>query len=144
MSTLNPVEKLSHLSSQRTARTDRLESVTHALLGQLKEHTAVGTCVSVDGWSLGLYKLRSNVGINTFWMLSDGDSSCHLDIEVGAERYMHNDFNCPLIGPTRAQLIAFGEWSQRFVAALIAVEEKRIAKLDAAAAQVELASSSIT
>jgi hypothetical protein len=102
----------------------------------------VGAEVRIDGFFLVRVRVRSNVGSNTFWSFSDAAETTFvfLDEEVGGDRYMHGDFNCPLHGPNRSDVIAFAQRAPRFVEALIAREEGIAKQLDAAEANIASAS----
>ena len=71
-STLNPIEQLTKLTAQRTARTDRLHSAVRALTDALEAAGAKPgeIDVTVDGWTLGYHNIRSNVGIRDCWCWS--------------------------------------------------------------------------
>lgn len=147
-STLNPIEKLTHLSAQRTARTDRLHAAVRDLTDALERAGAEADwlSVTVDGWTLSYRNLRSNVGPRDCWSLgrvdSYGDMSdgcTDLGLAVDHEGYLHGDFNQPVTGPSRAHLIAFGQRAEQFVAAIVEQVEKSIARMDEAQAGVESA-----
>jgi hypothetical protein len=146
---ISPIDRLSTLSAQRTARTDRLHEATQALLALLEPHVEAGTSVRIDGCSLGFYNVRSNVGTWSDWSFGytdeyDNERSVDIDRPVGAEGYVHGDFNCEWRGPTRANLIAFASRADRFVAALIAREEKINAALATAQTSLESAAQTLT
>jgi hypothetical protein len=140
----NPIERLALLSSQRTARTDRLHEAVCALLAQLDTHCEVGTEVTVCGHTLRRTKYSSDLGFQNFWSyIADDAHCCELERDVDSDSYLHGDFRCPLQGPTRDDLIAFASRAGQFVEALIKREEKTATSLvtsqmlvDAAAAQV--------
>lgn len=131
------LDRLAQLASQRTTRTDRLVSTVHALLAQLEKTAEVDEGVTVDGYTLRYVRVRSNVGADFFWRLSSGEGeygviSCYLDLEVGADRYLHGDFNASIQGPSRADLIWFAQRADKFVAALVAQREATNAALEVA------------
>lgn len=144
-STLNPIEKLTQLSAQRTARTDRLHAsvreLTDALEGAGLRPGQVS--VTVDGWTLGYHNVRSNIGVRDCWSLRGGeygDDYCtDLGLAVDYDGYLHGDFNAPVTGPSRRHLIVFGQRAEKFASAIIANVEKSIVNLDAAQAGVEKA-----
>jgi hypothetical protein len=140
---ISPIDRLAVLSTQRTARTDRLHAAACALLSQLEDHAEVGTEVTVDSCTLRLVRVRSNVGYTDFWLFSDGDESAHIEKPVGFEGYLHGDFHAALRGPSRANLIAFAARANRFVAALIAREEATLAALAVAQTTTESAATSL-
>jgi hypothetical protein len=141
---ISPIDRLAVLSTQRTARTDRLHEAACALLSQLEDHAEVGTEVTVDSCTLSLVRVRSNVGYTDFWLFSDdGDESAHIEQPVGYEGYLHGDFHAATRGPSRANLIAFAVRADRFVAALIAREEATLAALAAAQTTTDSAAASL-
>jgi hypothetical protein len=146
-STLNPIDKLTQLCSQRTARTDRLHAAVRALTDALETAGCRPgqVCVTVDGWTLSYYDVRSNVGVRDCWSLRGGDDNYCTDLclAVGHDGYLHGDFNQPITGPTRAQLIAFGTRAERFVAKIIEKAEESCARLEAAEQGVEDATKAI-
>jgi len=135
-STLNPIEKLTNLCAQRTARTDRL----HAAVRTLTDALETAGCrpgqisVTVDGWTLSYHDVRSNVGVRDCWSFRCSvDNYCtDLALEVGLDGYLHGDFSEPIKGPSRAHLIAFGTRAEQFVAAIVEKLEASVARLEAA------------
>ena len=141
---ISPIDRLATLSTQRTARTDRLHEATCALLSQLEDHSEVGAAVTVDACTLRLVRVRSNIGHTDVWSFSSADGDCvHIEKPVGFEGYLHGDFHAALRGPSRAHLIAFGQRAGRFVAALVAREERALADLASAQASVESAAQTL-
>jgi hypothetical protein len=136
-----PIERLSALAAQNTARTDRLHEATCALLAMLEPHVEIGTTVTVDGRELRLQRLKSNVGYSDGWAfrLREYDLCVLLTQPVDREGYLHGDFNAPWRGPSRGHLIAFAERAALFVAALLALEEKTSTALEVAQSSVESA-----
>jgi hypothetical protein len=125
-STLNPLDQLAKLTTQRTARTDRLHSAVRNLTDALESSGArPGEInVTVDGWTLTYDNLRSNVGQRDCWSWYPCDESLgyctDLGFPVDHDGYLHGDFNCPTQGPSRAHLIAFGQRAARLVAMIVA------------------------
>jgi hypothetical protein len=142
-STLNPIEKLTQLCAQRTARTDRLHSAVRTLTDALEAAGARPGEINatVDGWTLSYNDVRSNVGVRDCWSFlrtaSDYEGCTDLGLAVNHDGYLHGDFNCPVTGPTRAQLIAFGQRAAQFVEAITAQLTHDVAALDAAVEQVD-------
>lgn len=139
---MGPLEKLASLSARRNARTDNLHSAARALLEQLEPHVQVGTGVEVNGVTLALKRLRSNVGYADFWQLitqiSEYDMHvCSLEQPVDGEGYLHGDFHAEWYGPSRGDLVAFATRAQRFVDALIAREQRELANVDGAIETLE-------
>ena len=140
---ISPIDRLATLSTQRTARTDRLHEATCALLSQLEDHSEVGAAVTVDACTLRLVRVRSSLGYTDLWALESGDECVHIEKPVGYAGYLHGDFHVALRGPSRAHLIAFGQRAGRFVAALVAREERALADLASAQASVETAAQTL-
>lgn len=132
--TLDPISKLAVLAAHRNTRTDRLHVAVVQTLLRLEPHVEPGTTVTVDGCTLGYSEVRSNVGTARVWSFeSDGGESCSdMALDVGAERYLHGDFNHLLSGPTRDILIDFAVRAAEFVAQLTAGAEADVAALDSA------------
>ena len=139
----NPIEKLTQLCAQRTARTDRLHSAARTLTDALETAGARPGEISatVDGWTLEYDYVRSNVGPRDCWSLtrSDFDGCTDLGLAVNRDGYLHGDFNCPVTGPSRAHLIAFGQRAARFVDAISAQLARDVVALDGAIEQVDAA-----
>src|ERR1700684_4537464 len=91
----SPIDRLSSLATQRTARTDRLHEATCALLSKLEKAAwERGASVTVDGYVLTCAQVRSNVGTVDVWALESVDDGCtSLEAEVDSERYLHGDFH---------------------------------------------------
>ena len=150
-STLNPIEKLTQLCAQRTARTDRLHSAVRTLTDALETAGARPGEISatVDGWTLSYGNVRSNIGPRDCWSLvnlrSDyqEDGCTDLGLAVNHDGYLHGDFNCPVTGPSRAHLIAFGQRAARFVDAITASLTREVAALDTAIGQVDAAAAKL-
>ena len=148
-STLNPIEKLTQLCAQRTARTDRLHSAVRTLTDALEAAGAQPGEINatVDGWTLSYDYVRSNVGPRDCWSLCNEyqeDGCTDLGLAVNHDGYLHGDFNCPVTGPTRAQLIAFGQRAAQFVEAITAQLTHDVAALDAAVEQVDSATEEVS
>ena len=145
--TLDPIDNLTRLSAQLTARTDRLHAAVTALTTALETAGArTGEiAVTVDGWSLSYNLVRSNVGQRPCWSFVDaGLNGCtDLDLAVGHDGYLHGDFNAPITGPSRAHLIAFGRRAERYVAAIARTLESEIAACDSAIESVDTAAKSL-
>jgi len=142
--TATPLDRLAHLAAQRTARTDRLLNETHALLAQLEASVEVGDSVQVDGWELSLRRLRSNVGSVTHWRFADDNGTgCYLDLPFRHDGFLHGDFNVPLRGPWRPEVIAFASRATRFVLAFAARHEAEGRQLDSAIDQVAQAAAQL-
>jgi hypothetical protein len=116
-----------------------------ALLAQLEPHVELGDSVEVDGATLAYYRVKSDVGYTDFFgFRADEDSRrVYLERPVNSEGYMHGDFNAPLRGPSRSDLIAFGSRVARFVDALVAKHESVVGALGASIAKVGAAASAI-
>ena len=148
-STLNPIEKLTQLCAQRTARTDRLHSAVRTLTDALETAGARPGEISatVDGWTLSYNDVRSNVGVRDCWSFlrtaSDYEGCTDLGLAVNHDGYLHGDFNCPVTGPTRAHLIAFGQRAARFVDAIVASLAREVTALDTAVEQVDSATAKL-
>ena len=148
-STLNPIGKLTQLCAQRTARTDRLHTDVRALTDALEEAGArTGEInATVDGWTLSYNDVRSNVGVRDCWSFlrtaSDYEGCTDLYLAVNHDGYLHGDFNCPVTGPTRAHLIAFGQRAARFVDAIVASLAREVTALDTAVEQVDSATAKL-
>ena len=67
------------------------------------------------------------------------DDCTDLGLAVNHDGYLHGDFSCPVTGPTRAHLIAFGQRAARFVDAILASLNREVAALDGAITQVDSA-----
>jgi len=147
----NPIDKLSHLASIRTARTDQLWSATVALFSQLRKLVPVGTHVTVGNLTISLHRLNSNVGSDVAWSVCDGPTDdygrvdCD-DIErpVDFNGFLHGDFHCPVTGPSRKLLIAVGKAAPEIVNALVAKAEATNTSLDTALAGVTQAQAQVT
>jgi hypothetical protein len=131
-----PLDRLAKLATQRTARTDRLEEATYALLAQLDAITSPGDGVEVDGYSLRRATLRSDVGVYETWYFDTPECCVNLDKPVGSNGYIHGDFSCEYHGPSRADLIAFARIATKLIEAFIATAAAEVAALDAAAKTV--------
>ena len=150
-STLNPIEKLTQLCAQRTARTDRLHSAVRTLTDALETAGARPgeITATVDGWTLSYDYVRSNVGQRDCWSLCDDgggyqeDGCTDLGLAVNHDGYLHGDFNSPVTGPTRAHLIAFGQRAARFVDAIVASLAREVTALDTAIEQVDTAAAKL-
>ena len=150
-STLNPIEKLTQLCAQRTARTDRLHSAVRTLTDALEEAGARPGEINatVGGWTLSYNDVRSNVGVRDCWSLCDDgggyqeDGCTDLGLAVNHDGYLHGDFNSPVTGPTRAHLIAFGQRAARFVDAIVASLAREVTALDTAIEQVDSATAKL-
>lgn len=147
----NPIEKLTQLCAQRTARTDRLHSAVRTLTDALE---AAGArpgeiSVKVDGWHLSYNNVRSNVGVRDCWSLvnlrSDyqEDGCTDLGLAVNHDGYLHGDFNSPVTGPSRAHLIAFGQRAAQFVDAITATLSREVVALDEAIEHVDAAAAKL-
>src|SRR5271165_2135459 len=102
MATLDALDRLATLAAQRTARTDRLHEAVCALLARLEKHVAPRASVTADSWTLARIVQRSNIGELGGWSLSCGEEyACDPSRPVGGEGYVHGDFHCPWVGPTR-------------------------------------------
>ena len=136
---ISPIDRLAKLSTQRTARTDRLHEATIALLAKLDQHVeADGRSVEVDGVTLSFGRIRSNVGVSKLWSLSaKGLGTAYLERGLNESGYLHGDFSVPLRGPSRRHLIAFAERADRFVQAILEREEKVVVQLDGALSTIE-------
>jgi hypothetical protein len=156
--TLSPIEQLTRLCSQRTARTDRLHSAVRALTDALEAAGARPGEISatVDGWTLSYVLVRSNVGARDCWSFwpqhaeevgfdCDGCCAgcCDLGFAVNYDGYLHGDFNCPATGPTREHLIAFGQRAARFVDAILRAASLKVAALDGAIEQIDSAAAKL-
>lgn len=148
MKTATPLDRLAILATQRTARTDRLHEATTALLSQLEAHVNASDSVTVDGYKLSLCHVRSNVGANDFWIFSSpggendwngSGTSCYLEKPVNGEGYMHGDFNCAWVGPTREDLLAFASRAERFVGGFVVKFEATIQAIEDAEAAISAA-----
>jgi hypothetical protein len=133
MTSTNPIDRLSALSAQRTARTDRLRDATLALLAKLSEHCEVGDTATVDDCILtfGCVTGRNYYG-KTWFLTTCGEHAgedCVCDLYESSDGYYGGDFDLPRRGARRADLIAFAQRAERFVAALIVRLEKQNAKL---------------
>ena len=148
-STLNPIEKLTQLCAQRTARTDRLHSAVRTLTDALETAGARPGEISatVDGWTLSYNDVRSNVGVRDCWSFlrtaGDYEGCTDLGLAVNHDGYLHGDFNSPVTGPTRAHLIAFGQRAARFVDAIVASLAREVTALDTAIEQVDSATAKL-
>ena len=148
-STLNPIGKLTQLCAQRIARTDRLHTDVRDLTDALEEAGArTGEInATVDGWTLSYNDVRSNVGVRDCWSFlrtaSDYEGCTDLGLAVNHDGYLHGDFNCPVTGPTRAHLIAFGQRAARFVDAIVASLAREVTALDTAIEQVDSATAKL-
>jgi hypothetical protein len=131
-STPSPLERLSTLATQRTARTDQLHEAALILLGRLEQRCAVGDCAVVDGCELSLVRKHSNVGYTDFWMFTNSRDYCLLDCSLESERYLHGDFNVLLRGPSRSDLLEFAKRATRFVEKLVQNLETEVADLTTA------------
>ncbi len=131
------LDRLAALSSQRTTRTDRLCDVVHALLAKLELACEVGDSATVDGHVLTSIEVHSNVGHARYWQFHTTEEVCHLDAGVGIDKYMHGDFHCRIVGPTREALLAFASRAERFAQAFHDQRETEVRKLDQAIATVE-------
>lgn len=129
----DPIDRLTKLAAQRTARTDRLHAAVVALFAKLRGIVPVGTHVTVGDVTVGLSRLRTNVGTDLCWYAFVGNDRCS-DIEnpVGFQGYLHGDFNCPVTGPSRNILVGVGRATPGIVAALVAKAEELDARLSAA------------
>lgn len=127
-----PIERLAHLSAQRTARTDRMHESAIALLAKLSPLCEVGDCATVEGFELKRCRAKSNVGVDVYWAFGDEETSCDLERPVGKVGYLHGDMSTPWCGPSRAQLVAFGMRAERFVEALTRRMQAQLAALDKA------------
>ena len=138
----NPIEKLTQLCAQRTARTDRLHSAARTLTDALETAGARPGEINatVDGWTLSYNDVCSNVGVRDCWSFSSDYEGCtDLSLEVNYDGYLHGDFHCPVTGPSRAQLIVFGQRAARFVDAISAQLARDVVALDGAIEQVDAA-----
>jgi hypothetical protein len=145
---MNPLDKLAHHAALRTARTDQLHNATVALFAKLRELVPVGTSVQVGNVSVGLNKVRSNIGSDVCWSAwvgneEDGYGCSDIERPVDFNGYLHGDFNCPVDGPSRQTLIAVGKAAPALVAALVTKTEKTLANLDTALANVNTASATL-
>lgn len=127
------LDRLAHLSGQRTARTDRLADAADGVLRQLIALVDVGEHATVDGWTLRAIYVRTNLGGERGWSFesADGDSWCDLDCGVDRQGYRHGDFNASYRGPSRIQLVAFARRASGFVRAFSRQIEAENASLDA-------------
>ena len=102
---------------------------------------------TVDGWTLSYNDVRSNVGVRDCWSFlrtaSDYEGCTDLGLAVNHDGYLHGDFNCPVTGPTRAHLIAFGQRAARFVDAIVASLAREVTALDTAVEQVDSATAKL-
>ena len=128
MTTPDAIERLAILSAQTTARTDRLHEAVCALLAKLEPHVKPNTSVEVDGYTLSRY--------NIVWKGMKIPS-------WGFGTRFQEDRSDPWKGPTRTNLIAFAARADKFVAALIAREQKQLAELGFAHSQVTKATSQL-
>ena len=142
---ISPIDRLAKLAAQRTARTDRLHDAVISVLNRLEAHAEVDAAVTVDGYTLRLVHMRSNLGYENFWSFEsyDDDDWVHIEQPVGSESYLHGDFHAVLRGPSRAHLIAFGQRAERFVHALLSRELETLAELASAQASVESAAQAL-
>jgi hypothetical protein len=133
MTTPNPLEKLTSLASVR------------ALLSALDERTEIGDEATARGATLRRVLIKSNVGTCDYWRLSrdegayECERACLLDYDLDGEGYLHGDFNAPLRGPSRADLLAFATRAEAFLDDLISEREAESAALDAASASIQRA-----
>jgi hypothetical protein len=147
MTSTNPIDRLSKLSAQRTARTDRLRDATIALLHKLYERCEVGDKATVDGCTLAFGCIEGRNYYSKTWFLTTStedegvDSVC--DLYESSDGYYGGDFDLPRQGARRADLIAFAQRAERFVAALIARLERQNAKLASGSDAIAKASDSI-
>jgi hypothetical protein len=146
---LNPIDRLEHLASIRTARTDQLHAATVNLFARLRGLVPVGTSVTIGRVSLNLNRVRSNAGSDVCWNVvvdfqTEDELYCS-DIErpVGEKGFLHGDFHCPWSGPSRALLIEVGRIAPELVQALIDQTEVTCEALDVAAARVNVASQEV-
>jgi hypothetical protein len=138
--TSTTIDRLSQLSAQRTARTDRLRDATVALLAILSEHCEVGDEATVDGCTLerGCVSGRNYHGetwfLTTRGKYEDEESAC--DLQESADGYYGGDFDLPRRGAHRDDLIAFASRADRFVAALLDQIDQENTRLESGAATV--------
>jgi hypothetical protein len=137
----NSLTTLARLAATRRVRTTDLNGAVQDLCGRLASLQETGDRVTVDGISLRRVDVRSNVGLEEYWLFesSKDDDWCYLDGGVGLDGYLHGDFNVRVRGPSRAQLIKFATYAERFVAALIARQETENAACERAIEAVERA-----
>jgi hypothetical protein len=127
------IETLARLAAGRTTRTDRLEDAVNAFLAKLEPLVELGSppiCIS-GVLELFRHTYKSNVGSGDRWVLSRSVSAkgctvwkvCCLDEPLGGERFLHGDFNCKLVGPTRDDLLCFALHAGEIVQGLILRQE---------------------
>lgn len=133
------IDRLATLSSQRTARTDRLHESARALLAKLSPLCEVGDRVTIDGYELARCRAKSNIGEDIYWSFGNDETACDIERPVGKEGYVHGDFATPWRGPSRAELIAFGARAGRFVEALSRRFQAQIDALKSAEAEANAA-----
>jgi hypothetical protein len=140
----NMLEKLARLAACRTTRTDRLQAAVHALLSMMERGCEPGTEITVNGLTLAYLNVRSNVGACAYWHFTSGSGDlCVLEYDVGMDRFLHGDFHCRMVGPTRGDLVAFALCAPAFVSALIAHNERTIAVCDTALENVARAAEAV-
>lgn len=137
------LERLSTLAAQRTARTETVVDLVHALLARLEKVCEEGDWCEIAGHTLTLVRLRSNVGTETFWLYESDDDTCYLDARVGFDGYLHGDFSVSIHGPSRAQILSFASRASGFVSRLVELHADDVGKLDKAIAEVKAAAGAI-
>jgi hypothetical protein len=112
----NPLDRLSDLYAQRTARTQSLWEATQALCARLDKCTESGDMADIGEYSLCRRTIRSRVGESTVWQFASDDWCVVLDCFGPDEhRFMHGDFDCPIKTAGREQLIAFASVASQLV-----------------------------
>lgn len=132
----NPLDRLTHLASVRTARTDQLHARTAELFRALRGLVPIGSVARVGGVEVSLHRTRTNVGSDVHWSVcvggEDGEFCSDLELPVGREGFLHGDFNHPCSGPTRGILVAVGRCAAELVSALAGQAEGHVAELESA------------
>jgi hypothetical protein len=139
MTTPDMLERLSTLAAQRTARTETVVDLVHALLARLEKVCEEGDWCEIAGHTLTLVRLRSNVGTETFWLYESDDDTCYLDTSLDYAGYLHGDFQTKVCGPSRAQILSFASRASGYVSRLVELRADDVGKLDKAIAEVKAA-----